>query len=478
MSAQRRAHGLLGPLAALALACAGGAAHNRAAPSLPQPGDPAGRPAVVLLISVAGLTSPAYRVDAARPTAMPTLAALAKAGAAADAVESVAPAATYPAHASLVSGRVPAEHGIIADRLLGDHGVRDALYWHASHLRAPTLWQLAHEARLPVASLAWPSTVGASIALLLPDLVPTRRGETWLGVLEDSTTPSVLEFARRAGGAAEAADRVGPARDAVLAEVACRILSEPRPPSLLLLRLSQTRPVLAAHGPDSPEAFAAFGAADREIAGLLDCLGSASRLDAATLFVVGDHGTLPLYTLLSPNAVLAREGLLTPAEGDEGEVATWSAIARSNGGSTFVYAQSESHAVRARRALAAAAERTRGFRVVPAAEMLALGADPGAWFGLEAEPGFAFDDAARGALIQPAAQRGAWGYLPARPEMNAGFVAWGAGIRSGVRIPLMRQTDVAPTVAVLLGLSLEGAEGRPLVGALSPALARAAGRPR
>jgi len=50
--------------------------------------------------------------------------------------------------------------------------------------------------------------------------------------------------------------------------------------------------------------------------------------------------------------------------------------------------------------------------------------------------------------------------------MDAGFVAWGPGIARGLRIPVMELTDVAPTLAPLLGLSLDGVEGRVLVGVL------------
>jgi hypothetical protein len=51
--------------------------------------------------------------------------------------------------------------------------------------------------------------------------------------------------------------------------------------------------------------------------------------------------------------------------------------------------------------------------------------------------------------------------------MNAGFVAWGRGVRSGIRVPRMRQSDVAPTVASLLGLDLGDTDGRVLIGALT-----------
>jgi hypothetical protein len=147
-------------------------------------------------------------------------------------------------------------------------------------------------------------------------------------------------------------------------------------------------------------------------------------------------------------------------------VTRWSAIARSNGGSAFVYAQAERDAVLARRMLAQEASRVGAFRVVAADELLRKGADTEAWFGLEAEPGFLFDDASQGAFLVPAAIRGSGGYLPSRSEMDTGFVAWGRGLRTRVRIPRMQQTDVAPTAARLLGVELGEVSGRALLGAL------------
>jgi len=134
--------------------------------------------------------------------------------------------------------------------------------------------------------------------------------------------------------------------------------------------------------------------------------------------------------------------------------------------------------VKARGVLVAAAARTRAFRVVSASEMLELGADPDAWFGLEAEPGFAFGNAPRLPLQRPAAIRGAGGYFPNRAEMNVGFVAWGRGVRSGIRVPRMRQADVAPTVASLLGLDLGDTDGRVLIGALTTSDSVPARRPQ
>ena len=451
-------------LAAALLACVGPGGAPRPRIAIPTLAGPAARPGHVVLVSLAGLGSDRYRGAGAAP--MPALAALAKAGVAADAVEGVTPASVYPAHATLVTGVLPAAHGITADRVLGSQGVRTLHYSHASRLRASTLWQRSTEAGRSVAALAWPTTVGAEIAMRLPDLEPVRGGDTWFGVLADAASPELLALARAAGGEAPAANAPGPTRDHVLVGVACSLLESKQPPALLLLRLSQTEQPLLLHGPGSPEADAAFARADDEIARLFTCLRRGPARDSAALLIVGDRGFAPVHSVLTPNTALAKAGLLTPVPGLDASVTQWSAIARSNGGSAFVYAQNERDAVLARSALENDAARLGSFRVVAAAELLRGGADPEAWFGLEAEPGFLFGDAAQGPLLMPAAIRGAGGYLPSRAEMDTGFVAWGRGLRTRVRIPRMKQTDVAPTAARLLGVDLGEVSGRPLIGAL------------
>jgi hypothetical protein len=451
--------GSAGPLTLAVVLLGGGCAlGGGGAPRLPAAA--AGTPERVILVSVAGLGPGVY--GGASPT-MPTVAALGAAGVAAERVAPVAPAATYPAHATLVTGRVPAGHGIVADRLLGQRGVRRTPYRHASLLRARTLWQAVSERGGDVAALAWPTTVGAAIPLLLPDLVPTRRGERWLEMLRDATTPSVLALAEAAGQ--PEADASGPARDRVLVDVACDLLRAATPPRLLLLRLSQTAPPLAFRGPGSPEAARAFARADGEIARLLGCLHGADRLEQAAIVVVGDHAVAPVHTSLAPNAVLAQAGLI---DADALGVNRWRAIARSNGGSSFVYARDDEAALRARTELTAAAARSGAFRIITAGEMLRDGADPTAWFGLEAEPGFRFSDDAQGALVRVEAWRGAGGYLPESGVVDPGFVAWGRGIQSGLRVPQMRQTDIAPTLARLFGVDLGDGAGRVLVGLLRP----------
>src|SRR5207247_8047224 len=69
---------------------------------------------------------------------------------------------------------------------------------------------------------------------------------------------------------------------------------------------------------------------------------------------------------------------------------------------------------------------------------------------LAAAPGYSFEGATQGepvADVTPGSTPGAHGYLSADPDMNAIFIASGAGIKPGAKLGLIRNLDVAPTIA-------------------------------
>ena len=55
--------------------------------------------------------------------------------------------------------------------------------------------------------------------------------------------------------------------------------------------------------------------------------------------------------------------------------------------------------------------------------------------------------------------------------MTTGFVGWGPGWRGPLRLERMRQEDLAPTLARLVDVGLDDADGRVVVGLLQPAAA-------
>jgi predicted AlkP superfamily pyrophosphatase or phosphodiesterase len=82
-----------------------------------------------------------------------------------------------------------------------------------------------------------------------------------------------------------------------------------------------------------------------------------------------------------------------------------------------------------------------------------------------------FSDALAGNLvITPKSEeiRGSHGFDPNLPALHATFVAWGAGIKPGAKLGTIKNIDVAPTIAALLGIPLPGVEGRALEEILVP----------
>lgn len=395
------------------------------------------RPDQLVLIAIPGLVPEHFLPAPGTAAAAPQLAALAEAGIAVEALPPVFPAATLPALVSLVTGRVPAAHGVLLGGEPGPHGIEAPRPLPASAIRSGTLWQAVAAAGAGVAAFDWPATAGTTIAQSLP-----------------------------AGAASADTPTPGSARDAALAGAACALLTSPNPPRLLLLRLAQAEVARDTAPPGSSAALRAIASADAEVARIVSCLRSAGRLASSAIVVTGDHGTLPVHSSILPNARLAEVGLVTLERGRR--VLSWQALARSNGGTAFVYARDADDALLARRALEESARATGAFRVVSAQELLARDADPEAWFGLDAAPGWIFDDGFAGSLIAPALQRAAGGYAPGEPGMATGLVAFGAGLRPNVRVPEMRQIDVAPTLARLLGVALPDADGQALFGVLEP----------
>jgi hypothetical protein len=86
---------------------------------------------------------------------------------------------------------------------------------------------------------------------------------------------------------------------------------------------------------------------------------------------------------------------------------------------------------------------------------------------LVAKDGYAFNNEARGdktvtEVTLAAGNQGHHGYLADNAKMNALFVASGRRIKRGVKLGIIDNTDVAPTIASLLGQKLENCDGHVL----------------
>ena len=417
----------------------------------------------VLLVSIDGFADFYWRDERVKA---PTLRALAERGVVADGVTAVFPSTTWPTHVSLVTGVRPARHGVVANHILNRATRRaedltgDPIYDASAILAAPTVYDRAAVAGLKVAAVDWPATRHSpSLAFNLPFFKNQH-------VFETQTARAVWDELTAAGFPL---DRQGewallPKRflkDAMVAEVAAHAVRR-HAPDMLMVHFLCADSHQHLFGPRAPEVYWAIEYIDACIGRLFAALPAAVR-ERAAVFVVSDHGFLPVERDIRPNVRLRRLGAV---RGDGVAGFSGEACFVMNHGAGYLYAlDCDAGALRS---LAGEIAKMDGVAAAwPRERFAELGLPvdhrmlPDAVF--EAKPGYQFSDETAGEDENGAPKyRGTHGQRPEAPGNAAFFLASGAGIRRGAKLARIQSRDVAPTLATLLGVAMPDVEGHAL----------------
>jgi predicted AlkP superfamily pyrophosphatase or phosphodiesterase len=402
----------------------------------------------VLVISVDGLGAALYdRLAGKIPIS--NLPRLRREGSYAEGVVGVYPSVTYPSHTTIVTGLMPAEHGIYSNLSSREPGKNlGEWFWFADAIKVPTLWDEARAHHLTSGGVFWPVTAGAPIDWDVPEIWdPQKPSQVDPIYVAKYATPGILF---------EALLEIGPPQpgqelDVTRSRLATFILKKHKP-NLLLVHLCDLDEEEHEFGPDSPQAAATLEKIDGHIGELLAADQAAGLADSTDVFIVSDHGFLPVETAIKPNVLFVKAGLLSADE--KGNIAGGKIATVANGGSFFIY-WPESQDLRAAvmEALKPLLEQGALWAVLDRAALKELAADPAAQMALEAPPGYAFSSGAAGDLLSRGKSvTGTHGHLPFRRELEASFIAWGPDIKAGVDLHTIRMTVIAPTILKAMGI--------------------------
>ncbi|HET6407064.1 MAG TPA: ectonucleotide pyrophosphatase/phosphodiesterase [Chthoniobacteraceae bacterium] len=416
----------------------------------------------VVLISIDGF--PAWLwADPTLP--VPNLRRLAREGAVADAMTVSNPSITWINHTTLVTGVPPQKHGVLFNGLL----VRQPAplppvieQWRdkADLVRVPTVYDAAHKSGLTTAQVDWVAILNSGTINWEFLEIPKSGGEIERELIgKGVVTPQEIATFGKGKNIAW--------RDMIWTEAACHIMRT-RKPNLLLFHLLTTDAINHANGPGSQASFTAFAYADRLVGDLLKAIEDAGLKDKATVLIATDHGFKKVSKIIYPNIVLRKGGLI---QIDKEHVSACDAYVMAQGGMAFVYvtdpAKREAMLPQLRDLFMA----TEGIdRVIDGNEGPTLGMPapkenegmgdlilfPKAGYAFQGK----FDGEEAGAVSTN--YLGTHGYPNSDPQLDGAFVAWGYGIKPGVRLPRIRNVDIAPTIAELLGVKLPNVEGKVL----------------
>ena len=424
----------------------------------------------VVLVSIDGLAA-SYLDDPRAELA--TLRMLAKQGASARGMITSFPSVTWPSHTSLVTGVQPARHGVIGNsvwnRTLGRAVtyIGDPELTKDEAIKVPTLYDAAHKAGLKCGSVIWPCCNDArSLNWVIPDAgkAELHARYTTLGFIEELSKAGI--DASKLGEWGWSKDR-STERDVLYTNVANYLLSEKKA-NLVLVHLITPDGVEHAYGPHTPEAYAAVKESDQRIAEIWTALQKPPLAGNSTLFVVSDHGFAPYEKFIRPNVVLKELGLI--GTDPQNKVTSRQAWCVAQGGSAFIYVLDAASKADIARTLRQRLTALEGVAAVvepdqyakyglPRPEANAESPD----FVLLTGSGYSFNEALTGDAVGGAGGlKGSHGHDPSPTYMHATFVAAGAGIKSGVKLDIIQNVDVAPTIAKLLGFALKDVDGRVL----------------
>jgi predicted AlkP superfamily pyrophosphatase or phosphodiesterase len=371
----------------------------------------------VILISIDGLRIE----DLNNPKLnLPTLKGLRERGSLALNVESVYPSQSIPAHATIITGMLPADHGITSDFPFDEKLGQSATESHrlANELKADTIWQAAKRAGVKTAAINFPMTEQAEIDFLAKE-----------------------------------------------PDAATTLIAQNRP-NLLLIKFDDLAISLQQFGVGSIEAATAMEKIDGAIKTIFDSVAQAGLTNETTFLIVSSHGYAVVNQEFRPNLLLARKGFLTADA--TGKVTSWIAVTKSSGGAAAIYLQDQNNEELAKslEQIFAEIHQKDGspiWRVLSKKDAAKLGADPRAALFIEAAPGFTISEKAAGKKVTDkvgsSVRRATSGYLPSRSEMRGVLIASGKGIKPKTQIEYAQLVDIAPTIARLLGLELKASRG-------------------
>ena len=437
---------------------------------------PAAQPArdhLVVLISVDGLASYFHDDPQAK---MPTIRKLAAEGARAERMRASTPTVTWPNHTTLVTGVPPGKHGVLNnsywDRAKGASVplIPDPLFNKEEIVKVPTIYDAAKSAGLKTGAIIWPASRGAkTLDWQVPDCF---SNSLW----EAHSTPSLLAEFRAAKIPYERQEEWckapdgGIPRDRMYAQMATHVITKHRP-NLLLVHLIELDHVNHQKGPRSPESYEAVAFQDEMVKHVLD-VANAAFPGKHTFIVASDHGFMPYQQQIQANVLLKKEGLIKVEGTKVVERKAWAL-------GQFVYVLDQPRRAELVKSLAAKLRAVEGVEsVVEEKDFAQIGlvtqdANPHMPnLVIYPKQGYSTSDTVAGELlVSPKSEvtKGAHGHDPGHPLMHASFVAWGAGIKRGVTVKEIRNLDVAPTMAHLLGLEMKGVDGRVLTEMLAPA---------
>ena len=380
-------------------------------------------------------------------------------------VYSVYPSLTYPAHATIVTGKYPKNHGIINNTLLQVNRKSPDWYWKRKYVKGETLYDLAIDKGMKVAALLWPVTAKSRIQYNLPEIFANRPWQNQILVSLMNGSPLYQYKLNKEFGHLRKKLEQPYLDDFTHASLLSTI--KKKNAELTLVHYTDLDTMRHLYGFYSKEAKSALERLDQRLGDVIKAIKDKDIYEKSTVVVLGDHSSLDEDKIINLNTLLKEKGYIK-MKGSR--ILDYKAIAKSCDGSAYIYIKDKNLIAEIKELLESFNEKEQCIEsIYSRTEAKRLGADPKCSFMLEAQKGYYFLDELEGAVIRQILPGEAGhisqvtasthGYSPFKDNYTTVFMAAGKGINNGNIIGEMRLVDEGPTLGALLGLEFMECDG-------------------
>lgn len=375
-------------------------------------------------------------------------------------VQSVYPSLTYPAHATIVTGKYPINHGITNNILIQPKRKSPDWLWHKSNIKCDTLFDIAKNNGYKTAALLWPVTAKGNIDYNLPEIFPNRP---WTNQILTSFFNGSKLFQY------ELNNKFGHLRKGVCQPhldnftfTSLLHLIENKNVNAIFVHLTDVDTNRHKYGYSSNEAYEALRRHDERLGKLINLLNKKGIYEDTTLVALGDHSFLDAKYVIKLNKLFINNRLISLNK--KGLISKYSAFCNFCDGSAYIYLKDKSLKSQVKSLLEKFSKENNNCidNIFEHDEIIKLCADPNADFMLEAKLGYYFINDYDGEIIQETKGNhdvATHGYLPTRDNYQTFFIIKDKNIKKNYDIGPIHLVDEGPTIANLLGGNLNNADG-------------------
>ena len=397
----------------------------------------------------------------------PNFSKLIKNGALIKNVESVYPSLTYPAHATIVTGKYPKNHGVINNTVLDFKNDNPDWYWYRKYIKGDTIFDLAEKSGMKTCSILWPVTARSKITYNMPEIFCTKRYDNQ--ILKSALAGSKIyqvNMNKRFGYLRQVMEE--PYLDNFATEVAKKTIRELKP-NLILLHLIDSDSQKHKYGIENKEVIESLKRHDERLGEIIESLKLAGIYEDSTIIALGDHSQINVNNVIKLNSIFMKNDLINV---NGNKIKSYKAIAKSCDGSSYIYLKNKNDVETRKKVRDILNELKNKYsnvieEVYNNEEIKNLGADINASFMIEAKRGYYFIDDFLGEAIEVIDEsykikhklRASHGYLPSRDNYKTFFIAYGKTIKKGVVLEKGKLINHGPTIAKILDIDLRDCDG-------------------